>query len=72
MQDLNKVFVDNHSDICGEIGVRFTNSQGASRELLPTDELSGEYFDNDMNYLTSQAWNVLKSFSISLSISCKN
>lgn len=50
MQDLNKMFTDNQSDICGEVGVRFTNSQGASRELSPTEELTGEYFDNDMNY----------------------
>ena len=50
MQDLNSLQVNNSSDICGEIGVRFTDSQGASRDLLPTDELTGEYFDNDMNY----------------------
>lgn len=62
MQDLNKVFVDNHSDICGEIGVRFTNSQGASRELLPTDELSGEYFDNDMNYFDFTSMECFEEF----------
>lgn len=50
MQELNKMFPDNQSDICGEIGIRFTNSHGASRELCPIDELTGEYFDNDMNY----------------------
>ena len=62
MQDLNKVFVDNHSDICGEIGLRFTNSQGASRELLPTDELSGEYFDNDMNYFDFTSMECFEEF----------
>lgn len=50
MRDLNKMFEDNQSDICGEEGVRFINLQGASKELLPTDELFSEYFDNDMNY----------------------
>lgn len=50
MQELNKLFAENQSDICGEIGIRFTNSQGASRDLCPVDELTGEYFDNDMNY----------------------
>lgn len=50
MQELNKLLPDNQSDICGEIGIRFTNSQGASRDLCPIDELTGEYFDNDMNY----------------------
>lgn len=50
MQDLNKMFTDNHRDICGEVGIHFTNSQGTSRELSPTEELSGEYFDNGMNY----------------------
>ena len=62
MQDLNKVFVDNNSDICGEIGVRFTNTQGASRELLPTDELSGEYFDNDMNYFDFTSMECFEEF----------
>ncbi|MFV9826201.1 hypothetical protein ACNYDD_23350 [Phocaeicola vulgatus] len=60
--NINKVFVDNHSDICGEIGVRFTNSQGASRELLPTDELSGEYFDNDMNYFDFTSMECFEEF----------
>ena len=62
MQDLNKVFVDNNSDICGEIGVRFTNTQGASRDLLPTDELSGEYFDNDMNYFDFTSMECFEEF----------
>ncbi|MEE1113074.1 MAG: hypothetical protein UH077_07850 [Bacteroidales bacterium] len=50
LQNINKVFDGNQTDICGEEGIRFTDTQGASRELLPTDELSSEYFDNDMNY----------------------
>ena len=62
MQDLNKMFTDNQSDICGEVGIRFTNSQGASRELLPTDELSGEYFDNDMNYFDFTSMECFEEF----------
>ena len=50
------------SSTCGEVGIRFTNSQGASRELLPTDELSGEYFDNDMNYFDFTSMECFEEF----------
>lgn len=49
MQELNKMFTDNQSDICSEVGIHFTDSQGVSRKLNPTEELVSEYFDNDMN-----------------------
>ncbi len=37
------------SDICGETGVKFTGEDGASQELHVEDELTGEYFANQMN-----------------------
>lgn len=39
----------NDSDICGESGVKFRLPDGSYRELLNTDELTGNYFDNSMN-----------------------
>lgn len=37
------------SDICGETGVCFTMPDGSSRELHIDDELTGDYFGNQMN-----------------------
>lgn len=62
MQNLNKLFTENNSDICGEVGVRFTNADGASRELEASEELSGEYFDNDMNYFDFSSMSCFEEF----------
>ena len=37
------------SDICGETGVKFIMPDGSSRELTVEDELTGDYFANQMN-----------------------
>ena len=37
------------SDICGETGVKFTMSDGAPKLLHAEDELTGDYFANEMN-----------------------
>lgn len=37
------------SDICGETGVKFTMPDGSSRKLTVEDELTGDYFANQMN-----------------------
>lgn len=37
------------SDICGETGVKFTMPDGSSRLLNVEDELTGDYFANQMN-----------------------
>lgn len=50
-KDFIKVNDNINTDICGEQGVRFTMSDGSQRILSVEDELTGEYFANDMNNL---------------------
>lgn len=49
MHELNTLMQNSQSDICGEMGIHYRDDHGASRELFPTDELTAEFFDNDMN-----------------------
>lgn len=37
------------SDICGETGVKYIMNDGTPKELQTEDELTGEYFANEMN-----------------------
>lgn len=37
------------TDICGETGVNYIMPDGAPKDLKPDDELTGDYFDKDMN-----------------------
>ena len=37
------------SDICGENGVKYTMQDGSVKDLKAEDELTGEYFANEMN-----------------------
>ncbi|MDD6928145.1 MAG: hypothetical protein PUI89_02475 [Bacteroidales bacterium] len=43
------------SDICGEDDVKYTMEDGSIRTLLVDDELTGDYFTNEMNNFTFQS-----------------
>ena len=48
-QKLGKIAQLEDSDICGETGVSFTMQDGSPREIMPDEELTGDYFDHEMN-----------------------
>lgn len=49
MRNLVKLQNNDDSDICGERNVSFTMTDGNSRTLQMDEELSGDYFANEMN-----------------------
>lgn len=49
LTELNNKSQKESCDICGEAGVKFTMPDGATKELDVSEELTGQYFDNDMN-----------------------
>lgn len=48
-QDVERIQRDQSSDICGERGVTYREPDGSIRQLAVEDELTGDYFANDMN-----------------------
>lgn len=54
-KELHKKEQGASSDICGEADVRYTMEDGSIRQLLVDDELTGEYFANEMNNFTFQS-----------------
>lgn len=48
-KELEKKAFSSESDICGESGVKYIMANGAPKELQAEDELTGDYFANEMN-----------------------
>ena len=48
-KDIAKLYNNVSVDICGEYGVKFIMPDGTSKKLSVEDELSGDYFANDMS-----------------------
>lgn len=48
MREPKNLSPQNDTDVCGETGVRFTTSAGASKNIDADEEISGEYFADDM------------------------
>ena len=48
-RDIAKVSKNTNTDICGEKGVKFILPDGSSKILSVEEELTGEYFANDMS-----------------------
>lgn len=48
-KELIKKLQEADSDICGETGVKYIMRDGAPKELHTEDELTGDYFANEMN-----------------------
>ena len=46
---MEKKTFSSESDICGESGVKYIMANGAPKELQAEDELTGDYFANEMN-----------------------
>lgn len=61
-KELHKREQEISSDICGEAGIRYTMEDGSIRQLLVDDELTGDYFANEMNNFTFQSVPNFKKF----------
>lgn len=48
-KEIVKLQTAGNSDICGETGVKFVNEDCSERSIAVDEELTGDYFDNEMN-----------------------
>lgn len=64
-KELLKKQSDMSSDICGERGVRFARPDGSSIAIDTDDEVTGEYFDNDMGNFS---FGTLHNFEVFMNI----